>query len=285
METLRDSRVAITGAAHGVGEQLALECGGRGADFALADIEAEGLADTARRVSETGARVHQAVVDVADRSAVQQWADEVADEYPAIDLLVNNAGVTLWATIEEMAYENFRWLMEVDFWGVVHATTAFLPQVRRAKAGRIVNVSSAFGMVGGPCLAAYNSAKFAVRGFTHALRSELELHGSEVEAMCVYPGSIATENVRRGRFDGTGPMGLSREELLQCVEQDLSRTEPRKAACDILDGVTDGKKRVLIGMDAILSDLVQRVLPGSYPEPIAHIIDARLTPQSHSFRW
>jgi NAD(P)-dependent dehydrogenase (short-subunit alcohol dehydrogenase family) len=279
METLKDCRVAITGAAHGIGEQLALECGARGADLALADIDADGLAETARRVSETGAQVHQAVVDVADRTAVQQWADEVAGEYPAVDLLVNNAGVTLWATIEQMAYENFRWLMEVDFWGVVHTTMAFLPRVRRAEAGRIVNVSSAFGMIGAPCLAAYSSAKFAVRGFSHALRSELELEGSDVEVMCAYPGSVATDNVRRGRFDGTGPMGLSREELLQCVEQDLSRTEPRKAACDILDGVVDGKQRVLIGMDAVLCDLVQRVLPGSYPEPAAHVIDARLTPR------
>lgn len=279
MESLRDACVAITGAAHGIGEQLALECGARGANLALADIDVEGMAETARRVGGEGGRVHQQVVDVADRREVHGWADEVAEEFRAVDVLINNAGVTLWATIDEMQYANFRWLMEVDFWGVVHTTNAFLPHMRRADAGCIVNVSSAFGMIGAPCLAAYNSAKFAVRGFTHALRSELELEGSDIEAMCVYPGSVATDNVRRGRFDGTGPMGLSREELLRCIEQDLSRTEPRKAACDILDGVTDGKKRVLIGADAILCDLVQRVLPGSYPEPAARIIDARLTPE------
>ncbi len=277
METLQDRCIAITGAAHGIGEQLALEAARRGADLALCDIDPEGLAETAEDASARGSRVHRQIVDVAERDGVRRWSEEVAGEFPWVDVLVNNAGVTYWATVDEMRYENFKWLMDVNFWGVVHATNAFLPQLRRADAGRIVNVSSAFGMVASPCLSAYSSAKFAVRGFTHALRSELELQDSPLEVMNVYPGSVATDNVRRGRFDGTGPIGLSREQLLERVEGDLARVEPQKVAREILDGLSEGRGRVVIGFDALLVDLVHRLLPAKYPEPLARIVHARLS--------
>ena len=175
MKTFQGRVGAVTGAGSGIGRAVASELARRGAEVALCDVDEAGLAETAARIQATGTRVSSQRVDVADRKAMEEWADKVAADHGKVNLIVNNAGVALGANVETMSYEDLEWLMGVNFWGVVHGTKAFLPHLRAAGEGHIVNVSSVFGMVGIPSQSAYNAAKFAVRGFTEALRDYVRL--------------------------------------------------------------------------------------------------------------
>jgi len=263
MEQLAGKVAAITGAASGIGRALAVELARLGCEVALADIDDDGLAETRAAVEPLGVRVGVAHVDVAERSAVHEWADRVAAEHGGVHLVVNNAGVALGARIEGMRYEDLEWVMAIDFWGVVHGTKAFLPHLRRAGEGHIVNVSSVFGLVGVPTQAAYNAAKFAVRGFTEALREELELEGGGVSCTCVHPGGIRTNIARRSRLGDLGGLARAHDEIAADFER-VARTTPEEAARAIIDGIRRNRRRVLIGADAHVIDAVQRLLPAAY---------------------
>jgi len=263
MKELRDRVAAVTGAASGIGRALAIELAREGCHLALSDVDEDGLRETAGQAAEAGAKVRTDRVDVADRAAVHAWADAVAEDQGRVNLIVNNAGVALAATVEAMKYEDLEWLMGINFWGVVHGTKAFLPHLKAADEGHVVNVSSVFGMIGVPTQSAYNAAKFAVRGFTEALREELEIEGSPVSATSVHPGGIRTNiaaNSRLGEVDGRMP---SREEAVEQFER-LARTSPEDAAKRIVKGVKRNERRVLIGMDARLIDGMQRLFPTAY---------------------
>jgi short-subunit dehydrogenase len=259
-----DGRVAaITGAASGIGRALAVELGGRGAHLALSDVDEAGLAETVARCEGGGVKVTSQVVDVADRAAVFAWADAVVAEHGAVHLVVNNAGVALGATVETMAHEDIEWLMGIDFWGVVHGTQAFLPHLTAAGEGHIVNLSSVFGLISVPSQSAYNAAKFAVRGFTDALRMELEIAGSPVSCTTVHPGGIRTNIARNARIDpamaelaGDGVDDAGGE------FDKIARTSPETAARQILAAVERNRRRVLIGPDARVIDLVSRLPAG-----------------------
>jgi len=263
MKELRNRVAAVTGAASGIGRALAIELAREGCHLALSDVDEDGLRETAGQAAEAGAKVRTDRVDVADRAAVHAWADAVAEDYGRVNLIVNNAGVALAATVETMAYEDFEWLMGINFWGVVYGTKAFLPHLKAAGEGHVVNVSSVFGIIGVPTQSAYNAAKFAVRGFTEALREELEIEGSKVSATSVHPGGIRTNivaNSRLGEVDGRMP---TRDEAMEQFER-LARTSPEDAAKRIVKGVKRNERRVLIGMDAQLIDGLQRLLPTAY---------------------
>jgi NAD(P)-dependent dehydrogenase (short-subunit alcohol dehydrogenase family) len=272
---LHNRVAAVTGAAGGIGRAVAMELADRGADVAVSDVDEEGLAETADLVSDRGAEVHGQVVDVADREAVHAWADEVAEQFGDVHLVVNNAGVSVSASVEGLSYEDLDWIMDINFRGVVHGTKAFLPHIRRAGEGRVVNVSSVFGLIASPTQSAYNASKFAVRGFTESLRAELALDDSPIGASTVHPGGIDTDIVRNSRVGDTGIAERSREEVVQEFEKEIARLSPEEAAEIIADGIRRDEGRILVGVDAKLLDIMQRIVPGSYPEPMARIIRMR----------
>ena len=265
MKDFTDRVAAITGAGSSIGRALSVELAGRGCHLSLCDIDEAGLATTAHLAERAGpVRVFRAAVDVADRPAVEGWARAVVAEHGSVNLIVNNAGVSLTASIDAMTIESFQWLMDINFWGVVYGTKAFLPHLKASGEGHVVNVSSVFGLLGIPTQSAYNAAKFAVRGFTEALRTELDLDDCGVSATSIHPGGIKTDIVRRGRIEGEVPAAeIDREEAAREFER-LARTTPERAAALIVRAIEKDKRRAMIGPDSHVFDLAARLPPSAY---------------------
>ena len=263
MRDLRGWVAAVTGAASGIGRALANELARQGCELALSDVDAAGLEQTRAALSAAGTKVSAARVDVSDRDAVFQWADDVAAQHGRVNLIANNAGVALGATIRNMTLDELDWLMGINFFGVVHGTKAFLPHLTRAGAGHIVNISSLFGLIGFPGQGAYNAAKFAVRGFSECLAMELAIEKSPIGVTCVHPGGIRTAIARNARIGVNEPNDRTREEIAEGFER-IARTSPERAADLIVAGVRRGKRRVIVGPDAHALSLLQRLLPVRY---------------------
>jgi NAD(P)-dependent dehydrogenase (short-subunit alcohol dehydrogenase family) len=263
---LGEGRVAaVTGAASGIGRALAVELAGRGVHLAVCDIDEQGLAETVARCEGSGVKVTSQRVDVADRAAVGAWADRVVADHGAVHLVVNNAGVALGAPIEAMRQEDVEWLMGVNFWGVVHGTQAFLPHLTAAGEGHVVNVSSVFGLVSVPTQSAYNASKFAVRGFTDALRMELEITGSPVSCTTVHPGGVKTAIARNARLDpGLVELAGDGGDDVGVQFDRIARTTPERAATQILAAVERNRRRLLVGADAQAIDVLARLPAGLY---------------------
>ena len=263
MRDFKGKVAAVTGAGSGIGRGLACALAREGAELALSDLDEAKLEETRALVASGSPRVTTARVDVADRAAVEAWAEATAREHERVNLVFNNAGVALSAAIVDMSYEDLEWLMGINFWGVVHGTKSFLPHLLAAKDGHVVNISSVFGIIGVPSQGAYNAAKFAVRGYTECLREELDLMDVGVSATSVHPGGIKTNIARAARIRGTTLGDYPAEESADRFEQ-MARTTPDQAAEAILAGVRRDARRVLIGLDARMIDLVQRALPTAY---------------------
>lgn len=264
MKTLSGKVVAITGAASGMGRELALECARRGSDLAIVDVDVDGLEDTAARAraARLGARVEARRLDVADRPAMLAWAEEVDRALGGADVIVMNAGVSLSASVARMTDEDFHWLFDVNFWGVANGCRAFLPQLLRKPDAHVVNVSSVFGLIGVPTQSAYCASKFAVRGFTESLRQELE--GTSVHVSCVHPGGIKTDIVRRGRhYEDVLGDAVDAPSAATEFERN-ARTTAARAASIIVRGVLRNDPRILIGPDAVAIDAMARLAPRRY---------------------
>lgn len=256
-----DGRTAVvTGAASGIGRAIAVSLARRGCHLALADIDEAGMLGTAELVQRDGVRVSRHRVDVGDRSAVAQFPDVVAAEHGGADVLVNNAGVAVGGTFEQVSDEDFEWLFETNFWGVVRMTRAFLPLLRASEDARVVNISSVYGLVAPPEQVAYSASKFAVRGFSEALRHELE--GSGIGVSVVHPGGVATSIAERARV----PAGVSEEEVAQrhAKYRKLLRLPPSVAGETIVRGIERRESRILVGSDAKAISLIARLWPVSY---------------------
>jgi butyryl-CoA dehydrogenase len=260
---------AITGAGSGIGRALARDLAHRGAHLALSDIDEVGLAETVVLCEGLGVKVTSQRVDVADRAAVYAWADQVVDDHGKVNVIFNNAGVALGATIEAMSYEDFEWLMSINFWGVVHGTKAFLPHLKAAGEGHIVNLSSVFGLISVPSQSAYNAAKFGVRGFTDALRMELDVDKCGVSSTTVHPGGIKTNIARNARMDPSVVVLAGDAERARHQFDKLAMTSPEKAARQILAAVENNKRRALIGPDAKVIDVISRLPAGLYQRVLA----------------
>jgi NAD(P)-dependent dehydrogenase (short-subunit alcohol dehydrogenase family) len=264
MKDLSGRVAAITGAGSGIGRALANDLARRGAHLALSDVDEVGLAETVAQCEGTGVKVTSQRLDVADREAVFAWADQVVAEHGKVNLIFNNAGVALGATVAGMSIDDFRWLMDINFWGVVHGTQAFLPHLEASGEGHVVNISSVFGLISIPSQSAYNAAKFGVRGFTDSLRMELEIAGSKVSSTTVHPGGIKTNIARNARVDDSvKAFGADKESSAREFDK-IAKTTPERAAKVILAGVVANKRRVLIGPDAKLFDLAAKLPPAVY---------------------
>jgi len=269
MQSLAGKVAVVTGAGSGIGRALADQLAQEGCHLALADINAGNLEDIATELRPHGTRISCHRLDVADRAAVFTFADEVLAQHGSAQLIINNAGVAVSQTIAELSYEDFEWLMGINFWGVVHGTKAFLPHLLKNGEGHIVNLSSIFGIIGMPTQGAYNASKFAVRGFTEALRQEL--NSCNVTVSCVHPGGIKTNIARAARFY-QGINGRRDANRAAADFERFARTSPEQAARVIVDGIKAKRPRILIGSDARLLDGIQRLLPASYPKVLAKLL-------------
>ncbi|MFT7023628.1 MAG: NAD(P)-dependent dehydrogenase (short-subunit alcohol dehydrogenase family) [Rhodococcus sp. (in: high G+C Gram-positive bacteria)] len=276
MKNFDDKVAVVTGAGSGIGRALALDLAGRGAYLAISDVHPAGLAETHALCEQAGARTVSFELDVSDRAAVHRHADAVLAEFGRVNLVINNAGVALGADVVDMTWDDFEWVMNVDFWGVANGTKAFLPALIESGDGHVVNISSVFGLMGIPGQSAYNSAKFAVRGFTEALRQEMKIARHRVGVSCVHPGGIKTNIVANAR--GMQDLG-DRDEVTRRFEQ-IAMTTPSKAAQVILAGVERNKARILIGPDARGFDLVPRIVGPRYQDLLAPLYRAGRSAQS-----
>ncbi|MGH8459928.1 MAG: SDR family NAD(P)-dependent oxidoreductase, partial [Nevskiales bacterium] len=266
MKSFRNKIAAITGASSGIGRALALELASQKCQLALSSNSNQaGLAETAALAAKHGVKVTTTRVDVAQRDQVHAWADQVVKDHGSVNLIFNNAGVAHAGTVKGTEYADYEWIMGINYWGVVYGTKAFLPYLEDSGEGHIINVSSIFGLFAQPGMSAYNSSKFAVRGFTESLRQELDLMKIGVSATCVHPGGIKTNIARTARTsDSIGAItGKGGGDSMAGFEM-LLRTTPEQAARAILSGVRRNARRVLIGVDARAADSMQRMLPGLY---------------------
>jgi NAD(P)-dependent dehydrogenase (short-subunit alcohol dehydrogenase family) len=261
---LKNRVAVITGAGSGIGQATALSLARRGCHLALADIDETGLAQTQAQVlalaPAAGVRVSGHRLDVANREAVAALPAAVLKQHGRVDLLVNNAGVALAGSFDQVSEADFDWLLEINFHGVVRMTRAFLPLLRASEDARIVNISSVFGLISPPGQCAYSASKFAVRGFSNALRHELA--GSRVGVSVVHPGGVATAIARNARVAS----GVASDELRRRLglAEKLLRLPPERAGEIIVRGVERRRARILVGWDALIISLIERLLPVSY---------------------
>jgi len=257
----------ITGAASGIGRGLARRLSGFGSPVAIADVDEAGLKNTAASLP---GPVLSRVLDVRDAADQRRFADEVREWLPApLAAVFNNAGVAVASTVRDAVPEDDDWLFEINFRGVVNGTRAFLPILVAQDHGVIVNTSSVYGLLGIPYQSAYCASKFAVRGFTEALRQELR--GTGVRAVTVHPGGVSTNIARNARMR-TDPEGLGRtKEQMAAQFEAIAMTSPDKAAAIIHRGVERGKARILVGPDAYLFDALARIAPTHYYAVLARL--------------
>lgn len=269
MSFLSGGVAVVTGAGSGIGRALALQLATAGSALAIADIDEDGLRQTGQSLAKNSALVTTHVVDVSKEERVRAFADEVEARHGRLSLLINNAGVSLHGNFDEISLDDFRWLMDINFWGTVYGVKYFLPMLKREPRAHIVNLSSVFGIIAPAGQIPYAASKFAVRGFTEALRHELA--GGTVSVSCVHPGGIRTPIARHSRLGAQTP-AVKREENIARFER-LARTPPEKAAARILRGVARRAPRILIGADAYLIDFAQRLRPASYWKSLARKLE------------
>lgn len=265
MKSFTGKVAVVTGAASGMGRCLAVQLAEEGAKLALSDVDTAGLAETVALARAKGAEVHEQRLDVANREAVVAYAETVAEHYGAVHLVINNAGIAMTSDVVDQSFKDVERIIDVDFWGVAHGTMAFLPHLIASGEGTLVNISSLFGLIAMPGQSAYNAAKFAVRGFTEALRQELLISGEPVTVTCVHPGGIKTNIVRNSTANGRHDASA----LSELFDAKLARTTADKAAKVILTGARKGRARVLVGADAKALDLLQRLTGSGYQRLIA----------------
>ena len=258
MPTLQGKSIVITGAASGIGHALALQCAQRGARLLLADIQAEALLSVVAECRALGASCESQMTDTGDEAAIFELADKAQSLWGGADIIMNNAGVSLVAPVDKLTPADAHWLMNINFWGVVHGCRAFLPQLRTRPQAVIVNISSIFAMVSMPTQSMYHASKAAVRAFSDSLRQELR--GSTVHLLCVHPGGISTQIANQARMVDVSMIAGSAQEMRAQFNL-AARTTPSQAAAQIIRAIERGKTRLLIGPDAVIFDWLYRLFP------------------------
>lgn len=249
--------VVITGAGSGIGRALAMRLAGLGADLALCDVDSDAVEATAVRCEGLGVRVRADRLDVTEREAVLAYADEVRAHFGTVHQMYNNAGIAYYGEVERETFKDIERVLDVNFWGVVNMTKAFLPHLIASGDGHVVNVSSLFGLITYPGQSAYNASKFAVRGFTECLRQEMLLARHPVHVTCVHPGGIKTAVAR----NATAAEGMDAAGIARAFDRRLALHSPEMAADTIVEGVVRRRARVLVGAEAKALDLLGRISP------------------------
>lgn len=274
MKTLDQKTLVITGAGSGIGRALALRGAAAGARLAVSDVDEAGLAETVELLKAEGvAELRSDLLDVSDRAAFAAYAETVADHFGVVHAVINNAGVAHAGPVTAMEYADFEWLMSINFWGVVHGTKEFLPHLIASGDGHLVNISSLFGLVPMPGQATYNAAKFAVRGFTEAVRMDMLKDRHPVQVTCVHPGGIKTAIARNAR----NTAGEDHDATARLFDEKLARMSPDKAAKIILDAMLAGRARVLVGADAHAVHTLGKFL-GSRYQDLVTTLSRRIMP-------
>ncbi len=269
MQTVKNKVAVVTGAGSGIGRALAKLLAQNGCNLAIADVNEKGLKETANAIS--GVTVSTHIIDCGKPDDIERLYKEALEKHSVIDILVNNAGVALAETVENMKMEDFHWLFNINFWGVVNGSKIFLPHLKSRPEAHLVNVSSVFGIIAVPTQSAYNASKFAVKGFTESLKQELV--GTSVNVTCVHPGGIKTNIVRNGRMY-TDQFGEASDVGKMAAEfEKMARTTPEQAAKTIYDAILGKEERLLIGFDALMIDLMQRFFPTNYPKIIRFVME------------
>ncbi|MGA3254715.1 MAG: SDR family oxidoreductase [Mycobacterium sp.] len=274
MEGFAGKVAVVTGAGSGIGQALAVELARSGAKLAISDVDTEGLAQTEQQLKAIGTPVKADRLNVTEREAFLAYADAVGDHFGKVNQIYNNAGIAFTGDIEISQFKDIERVMDVDFWGVVNGTKAFLPHLIASGDGHVINISSVFGLFSVPGQSAYNAAKFAVRGFTEALRQEMVLAGHPVGVTTVHPGGIKTAIAR----NATAAEGLDAAELASVFDKRMAITSPQRAARIILEAVRKNKARVLVGPDAKALDLMIRLTGSGYQQLFSPVL-RRLLPR------
>lgn len=269
---LKNKVAVVTGAASGIGRALGVKLAEAGCRMALGDIDVKGLGETAEMITKKGGYASIHPVDMGDKKQVYDFAHSVIAHHEHVHILINNAGVALTAMIEEMEDADFEWVMNINFWGMVHSTRAFLPTLKLNNAAHIINVSSVFGLCAIPTQAAYNSSKFAIRGFTESL--SLELRGTGISVSVVFPGGIRTNIAKNSLFKSNSELAKDKTSLVTLHDK-LSFTSADRAAKRIIRAMLKREKRVLVGYDAYLFDMIPRLFPSAYQSILSFLISKR----------
>ena len=257
MKNLKGAVAAVTGCASGIGRALAINLAREGCHVAISDINESGLKETTDLIENKNVKISTHKLDVADREQVYRWADEVVKEHGKVNIIINNAGVTVGQSLEDITYEDYEWIMGINFWGVVYGSKAFLPYIKDQPEGHIVNISSINGFITWPHNGSYCSAKFAVKGFTETLLQEMR--GTSVGVSCVHPGGIKTNIVRNARLRNLD-LETTQEEAAGNFDK-ICLTTADKAARVIIKGIKKNKRRMLVGADARVFDWLTRAIP------------------------
>ncbi|GAA4809818.1 SDR family NAD(P)-dependent oxidoreductase [Nocardioides caeni] len=274
MKNLKDKVVVITGAGSGIGRALAVNLAGKGARLALSDVNEAGLSETVELAVKAGSPdVHTARLDVADKAAFSSYATEVAEHFGQVNVVINNAGVALAGDAVDLTYEDMEWIVGINFWGVVYGTKEFLPHLIASGDGHVVNLSSLFGLLAMPGQSAYNATKFAVRGFTEAVREEMLIAGHKVGVTSVHPGGIKTAIARSARVSDKEDKAAT----AKLFDEKLAKMTPERAAEIIVKGITKNQARVLVGLDAHALHNFQK-FTGSRYEDIIAVVSKRVLP-------
>ena len=274
----KNKLAVITGAGSGIGQQLAIQLAKKGCHLALADISQAGLDKTQQLLAEvlsndsddslddnldvkSAVKISLHILDVADQAQMESFAVTIATEHGAANYLFNNAGVALGARIDAVSYADMHWLMNINYWGVIHGCTAFMPLLKQQEVAHIINVSSVFGLFTTPYNGIYSASKFAVNGFTDALAQELrETH---INVSCAFPAGIKTDIAKSARMVADPDNNRSAKDLQTTIEK-LFWTSAEQAAQEILTGVTKNKQRILVGKGATVMDIIRRLFPVNY---------------------
>lgn len=256
MKNLKGRVAVVTGAASGIGRATAIELAKQGCDVAISDINEAGLKETAKQVAALGRKASIHVVDVADKAQMQAFPEAVIKEHGHVHIVVNNAGVSVTANFEHHSIEDFEWIMGINLWGVVYGCKYFLPYLQKEPEGHIVNISSLFGIIGLPTQSSYAATKFAVRGFSESLRTELA--PQHIGVTSIHPGGVNTNIVKSARVVDAQELGLKQkaEKFFEIVT-----IPPSEAAKAIVAGIKKNKPRVLITRETYVIDALKRVFP------------------------
>jgi NAD(P)-dependent dehydrogenase (short-subunit alcohol dehydrogenase family) len=273
MRHLEGKVAVVTGAGHGIGRETAIALASKGCRLAICDINEAALEGVRHDLAETGATVTAHRVDVSDRAQMEQFASDVVEAHGAAHVLVNNAGVTVYASFEEHSIEDLEWILGVNLWGVLYGCKFFLPHLKAAGEGHIVNLSSVFGIIAPPLQTSYVASKFAVRGFSESLRAELA--EDNVGVTSVHPGAIKTNIIQNARL-----VTDTHTELRDSTQRLFDRlgTTPDVVAARVVKAIEYNSPRVLITREAHVADALKRLMPATADGIVARVFK-RVTPK------